>query len=299
MNPMPWLQIRIPTEPAHTDAIEDTLLLAGCQAVTLIDTEDQPVFEPIRGTTPLWQHTTVQGLFDEGVDAAALKADIQAFISEAGIKAAGPVSTEILEDKDWERAWMDAFKPIQCGQRLWICPSWLEPPEPEAVNLRLDPGLAFGTGTHPTTFLCLQWLDEQLAGGERLLDYGCGSGILGLAALLLGAEQMDGVDIDPQALDATRANADNNGIAAERYNVWINDDELAPSYDVLVANILAGPLCDLAESLCGRLNSGGRLALSGILAHQAEAVMDAYRPWVDLDAPVEQDGWVRLSGRKL
>ncbi|PTY37244.1 ribosomal protein L11 methyltransferase [Saccharospirillum sp. MSK14-1] len=295
---MPWLQIRIPTDPNHTDAIEEALLLAGCQAVTLIDSEDQPVFEPIRGTTPLWQHTTVQGLFEEDVDAVALQASIEQFAVNEGIQLSGAIHTEILEDKDWERAWMDAFKPIQCGPRLWICPSWLEPPEPTAVNLRLDPGLAFGTGTHPTTFLCLQWLDETIRGGERLLDYGCGSGILGLAAILLGAQQMDGVDIDPQALDATRANAANNGIDNNRFNVWMDDQQLAPTYDLLVANILAGPLCDLAQSLCQRLQRGGRLALSGILSHQAEAVMDAYRPWIDLDAPVERDGWVRLSGTK-
>nr|WP_108126524.1 50S ribosomal protein L11 methyltransferase [Saccharospirillum mangrovi] len=296
---MPWLQIRIPTDPRHTDAIEDALLLAGCQAVTLIDTEDQPVFEPIRGTTPLWQHTTVQGLFEENVDAAALQASIEQFVANEGIQLSGAIHTEILEDKDWERAWMDAFKPIPCGPRLWICPSWLEPPKPEAINLRLDPGLAFGTGTHPTTFLCLQWLDAQITGGERLLDYGCGSGILGLAALLLGAQEMDGVDIDPQALDATRANAANNDIEEARFNVWIDNRHLAPGYDVLVANILAGPLCDLAPVLCERLIQGGRLALSGILSHQADAVMEAYRPWINLDAPVEHDGWVRLSGTKL
>lgn len=296
---MPWLQIRIPTEPTHTDALEDALLLAGCQAVTLIDSEDQPVFEPIRGTTPLWQHTTVQGLFEKDVDAADLQARIEQFVAAAGIPLSGAIATEIVEDKDWERAWMDAFKPIQCGSRLWICPSWLEPPKPDAINLRLDPGLAFGTGTHPTTFLCLQWLDEQIQGGERLLDYGCGSGILGLAALLLGAEHMDGVDIDPQALDATRANATNNGLAEAQFHVWINDQQLAPSYHLLVANILAGPLCDLAEALCRRLDSGGRLALSGILSHQAETVMAAYRPWIELDQPVELDGWVRLSGTKL
>lgn len=296
---MPWLQIRIPTEPKHTDAIEDALLLAGCQAVTLIDSEDQPVFEPIRGTTPLWQHTSVQGLFDEAVDAAALQARLEQFAANEGIQLSGAIRTEILEDKDWERAWMDAFQPIQCGPRLWICPSWLEPPEPEAVNLRLDPGLAFGTGTHPTTFLCLQWLDATLNGGERLLDYGCGSGILGLAALLLGAERMDGVDIDPQALDATRANAANNQISEHRFTVWLDDQQLAPSYDLLIANILAGPLCDLAEPLCRRLQSGGQLALSGILSHQADAVMAAYQPWIALDKPVELDGWVRLSGTKL
>lgn len=295
---MPWLQIRIPTLPEHTDTIEDALLLAGCQAVTLVDTEDQPVFEPIRGTTPLWQHTTIQGLFDHDVDAQALEAHLNDFMAAEGIEPQGPVVTEILEDKDWERAWMDNFQPIQCGPRLWICPTWLEPPQPEAINLRLDPGLAFGTGTHPTTFLCLQWLDRELKAGDTILDYGCGSGILGLAALLLGADRMDGLDIDPQALDATRANADNNGIARDRYRVMLKDDDLNPQYDVVVANILAGPLCDLAESICQRIRPSGKLALSGILAHQADAVRQAYTPWIDFEPQAEQEGWVRLNGVK-
>jgi len=293
---MPWLQIRIPTLPEHTDTIEDALLLAGCQAVTLVDTEDKPVFEPIRGTTPLWQHTTIQGLFDHELDAGKLKATLDGFMAAEGIEPQGSIVTEILEDKDWERAWMDNFKPIQCGPRLWICPSWIEPPHPESINLRLDPGLAFGTGTHPTTFLCLEWLDREVATGDSVLDYGCGSGILGLAALLLGANRMDGLDIDPQALDATRSNARSNGIDEDCFRVMLDDRDLEPHYDVVVANILAGPLCDLAESICRRTRPGGKLALSGILAHQAEAVRDAYSPWIDFEPQAERDGWVRLNG---
>lgn len=295
---MPWLQIRIPTLPSHTDALEDALLLAGCQAVTLIDTNDQPVFEPIRGTTPLWQHTTIQGLFDEAVDAQALTHQLMQFAQAEGIPLKGPVVTEILEDKDWERAWMDNFKPIQCGDRLWICPSWLAPPDPSAINLRLDPGLAFGTGTHPTTFLCLQWLDRVVTPGVTVLDYGCGSGILGLAALLLGAEHMDGLDIDPQALDATRANAQVNGINNTGVRVMLNEQDLHPHYDLVVANILAGPLCDLAEPICRRLKAGGDIALSGILAHQADAVEAAYQDWIDFAPRTELDGWIRLNGHK-
>lgn len=295
---MPWLQIRIPTLPAHTDALEDALLLAGCQAVTLIDTNDQPVFEPLRGTTPLWQHTTIQGLFDEAIDAQALADQLVQFARAEDIPLQGQVVTEILEDKDWERAWMDNFKPIHCGDRLWICPSWLEPPEPDAINLRLDPGLAFGTGTHPTTFLCLQWLDSVVTPGMKVLDYGCGSGILGLAALLLGAEQMDGLDIDPQALDATQSNAQVNGVDTARVRVMLDEQNLEPEYDLVVANILAGPLCDLAERICFRLKPGGDIALSGILTHQADAVESAYREWIDFAPRTELDGWVRLDGQK-
>lgn len=295
---MPWLQIRIPTLPEHTDTLEDALLLAGCQAVTLVDTEDKPVFEPLRGSTPLWEHTTIQGLFDQDVDADALKAELVRFMDNEGIEPRGDIVTGILEDKDWERAWMDDFKPIRCGERLWICPTWQTPPETDAVNLRLDPGLAFGTGTHPTTFLCLQWLDQNTRPGDRVLDYGCGSGILGLAALLLGAERMDGLDIDPQALDATRANAGNNNIDPLRYRVMLDDTDLDSDYDLLVANILAGPLCDLAPRLCARIKPGGRLALSGVLSHQAGSVAKAYQDWIDFDPLVERDGWVCLTGRR-
>lgn len=295
---MPWLQIRIPTLPTHTDALEDALLLAGCQAVTLIDTNDQPVFEPLRGTTPLWQHTTIQGLFDEHLDARALTEQLVQFAQKEDITLHGEVVTEILEDKDWERAWMDNFQPIQCGSRLWICPSWLEPPEPKAINLRLDPGLAFGTGTHPTTFLCLQWLDQKVAPGISVLDYGCGSGILGLAALLLGAEHMDGLDIDPQALDATLSNARVNGIDTDRVRVMLDEQQLLPVYDLVVANILAGPLCDLSEHICHRLAPGGQIALSGILTHQADDVEAAYRKWIEFSPRTELDGWIRLNGRK-
>lgn len=294
---MPWLQIKIPTRPEHTEAIEDALLIAGCSAVTLIDTEDKPVFEPIRGTTPLWEHTTIQGLFEAHVDANELVTLIQQFTSEQNM-VTGAISTEILEDKDWEREWMDNFQPIQCGQRLWIVPSWRDTPDTQAVNLRLDPGLAFGTGTHPTTFLCLQWLDSHIAGGEIILDYGCGSGILGLSAILLGAAGMDGIDIDPQALTATMNNAETNGIDSGNIHVTTETQDLKDSYDIVVANILAGPLCDLATAICSRLKTGGPIVLSGILSHQADAVMEAYQPWITFDPIKEQEGWVRLSGIK-
>ena len=292
---MPWLQIKIPTTPDHTDLLEDALLLAGCQAVTLLDSKDQPVFEPIRGTTPLWQQTTIQGLFEHDIDAASLVEQMQQLITDQQLTA-GKILTEIVEDKDWEREWMSNFQPIECGQRLWIVPSWTEAPNANAVNLKLDPGLAFGTGTHPTTFLCLQWLDEKIQGGESVLDYGCGSGILGLAALLLGAKKMHGLDIDPQALVATENNAATNNIDASQYSVTTEPADLEPQYDMVVANILAGPLCDLSEQIVARLKQGGPLVLSGILSYQAETVIDAYKNWIQFDPVTELDGWVRLSG---
>ncbi len=294
---MPWLQIRIPTIPEHSENIEDTLLLAGCQAVTLLDTADQPVFEPIRGTTPLWEHTTIQGLFEETVDAQALVDIVNNVIREQNLST-GAIVTEILEDKDWEREWMINFKPIQCGDKLWIVPSWIESPKPEAVNLKLDPGLAFGTGTHPTTFLCLEWLNNNIQGNETVLDYGCGSGILGLAALLLGARHMDGLDIDPQAITATTNNAETNAISPNRYNVTTQPSDLQQEYDMVVANILAGPLCELSKSICLKLKTKAPLVLSGILEHQAQTVIEAYSEFIDFDPIISSDGWVRLSGTR-
>lgn len=294
---MPWLQIRIATLPEHTEQLEDALLLFGCVAVTLLDTEDKPVFEPIRGTTPLWEHTTIQGLFDHSTDADTLRRSIEQLIAEDRITV-GTINIDIVEDKDWQRSWMDDFHPIQCGTRLWIVPTWQDSPDPTAVNLKLDPGLAFGTGTHPTTFLCLKWLDSHIEGGEQLLDYGCGSGILGIAALLLGASSMDGIDIDPQALTASQSNAQTNGIEPHRYHVTSDVSDLKTQYDTVLANILAGPLCDLAESISARVAEEGNLVLSGILSHQASDVVAAYEPWIEFKPLVELDGWVCLSGQK-
>jgi ribosomal protein L11 methyltransferase len=273
------------------------MLLAGCKAVTLIDTDDKPVFEPIRGTTPLWEHTTLQGLFEEDVDADQLVHTLNQLITTENLKTGG-ITTEILEDKDWEREWMDNFQPIACGDRLWIVPSWRDAPDQDAVNLKLDPGLAFGTGTHPTTFLCLQWLNDHIQGDEAVLDYGCGSGILGLSAILLGAKRMDGIDIDPQALTATENNALTNTISTDLFHVTTDTSELAENYDLVVANILAGPLCDMAQAISSKLKPDAPLVLSGILSHQASSVVDAYEPWINFDPVCELEGWVRLSGRK-
>jgi ribosomal protein L11 methyltransferase len=294
---MPWLQIKIPTRPDHTEALEDALLLAGCQAVTLLDTADKPVFEPIRGTTPLWEHTTVQGLFEDDIDSAELVSTMERFASETQLTV-GTITTEILEDKDWEREWMDNFSPIQCGDRLWIVPSWLEAPVASAINLKLDPGLAFGTGTHPTTYLCLKWMDKHIEDGDLILDFGCGSGILGLAGILLGAEHMDGIDIDPQAITATRNNAETNVINASKFHVTTDSEDLADEYDTVIANILAGTLVDLSTLILSKLKTRGHLVLSGILDHQAETVIEAFSHQIDFQPTSEKDGWVCLSGQK-
>jgi ribosomal protein L11 methyltransferase len=203
-----------------------------------------------------------------------------------------------VEDKDWEREWMDDFRPLQFGSRLWIVPSWHQPPDPDAANLSLDPGLAFGTGTHPTTALCLEWLDGQDVGGQQVIDYGCGSGILGLAALLLGADHVTGVDTDQQALEASRENARRNEVDESRLDLYLPGDEPGTVADVMLANILAQPLIGLAPHLAGKVKAGGHLVLSGILSSQAREVMAAYEPWFIMDEPEQREEWIRLTGRR-
>ncbi|WP_444926577.1 50S ribosomal protein L11 methyltransferase [Microbulbifer sp. TRSA002] len=292
---MPWLQLRVDTDRDHAEKIEDALLFAGAVSVTLQDNADQPILEPGLGEVPLWEQTRVTGLFDAEVDTSVTEAKAASFLCEMLPNA----RWEQLEDKDWEREWMTHYKPIQCGPNLWICPSWCEPPQPDAVNLLLDPGLAFGTGTHPTTFLCLQWLAQQELAGKSAIDFGCGSGILGISALLLGAERVLGTDIDPQALLASRDNAQRNGIDPERFPVYLPEQMPSEAADVMLANILAGPLVELAPQLIQLTQLGGKICLSGILSSQAEQVKNAYSEWIKFDPDGEHEGWVRLTGKRV
>ncbi len=298
---MPWLQIKVETPPDQAEQYEDLLLAAGCAAVTYQDAADQPIFEPDLGTTPLWNRTIVTGLFAAEHDVQEtlnLLADAQ---QQLPVPAAGDYPSfkaEILEDKDWEREWMESYHPMQFGARLWVCPSWREAPDPNAVNMMLDPGLAFGTGTHPTTALCLEWLDSQALDEQLVVDYGCGSGILGIAALLLGAREVVAVDIDPQALTATRDNLERNRLSPQRLQTCLPPDTPSVQADTLVANILAGPLVQLAPTLAGLVRPGGRLLLSGLLAEQGDDVSAAYRQWFDMEPAVEKEGWIRLTGIK-
>ncbi|MDX1321015.1 MAG: 50S ribosomal protein L11 methyltransferase [Oceanospirillum sp.] len=297
---MPWLQIKMDTNPAHAEVLEEFLLAAGANAVTLEDGDDQPLFEPIRGTTPLWQQTRITGLFDAEQDSEAMIQALQnGWASVFPDQAFPSPRIEILEDKDWEREWMENFHPIQVGERLWICPSWKEAPNPEATNLVLDPGLAFGTGTHPTTFMCLEWLDQHDVDGQTVVDYGCGSGILGVAALLLGAEKAYGVDNDPQALVATRENTDRNSLPAESFDVYYPGKIGDVKADLMLANILAGPLIDLAPTISALVKDQGSLVLSGILSHQADDVIAAYTPWFNFEPVKQKDEWVCLSAVKV
>lgn len=290
---MPWLQLRLYTAPGNSEHIEDAMLAAGAAAVTYEDGGDQALFEPAIGTTPLWSDTRVTGLFSADIDVDAARSQLTAELGELPENC-----FEILEDKDWERTWMDNYHPMQFGERLWICPSWCEAPQPEAVNLMLDPGLAFGTGTHPTTALCLGWLDSTDVAGKTVVDYGCGSGILAIAALLLGASKAHGVDIDPQALTASRDNALRNDITEDRFVLSLNEGTEVAVSDIVIANILAGPLIELGELLASLCKPGGQLALSGIIDSQAEGVRLHYSQWFDMEEPRFQDEWTILTGTR-
>lgn len=292
---MPWIQLTLEVVQSRHEQAEQAMLDAGALSVTLKDAEDKPVLEPAPGETPLWDKIILTGLFEADIDTDQLKQQISTELEISQLKI------EALEDKDWVRAWMDDYKPMSFGQRLWVCPSHIPPPDLNATNLMLDPGLAFGTGTHPTTALCLQWLDSQPLEHKRVLDFGCGSGVLAIAALLLGAEHCDAVDIDPQALIATDSNARDNQVADQISTM--HPEQLAqtsphPQYAIVIANILAGPLIELAPLLADYTETNGLIVLSGILDTQAPSIIERYSQWFALEAPVVQDEWVRISGRK-
>ena len=297
---MAWLQLKASIAPEQAEWLEELLLAGGASAIPLQDAHDEPVFEPDRGTTPLWSETVLTGLYDDLNEVEAMIERVQrAWAEQLPDDPAPQIEYELLADRDWEREWMDGFEPLRMGQRLWIVPSWHEAPDPDAVNLLLDPGLAFGTGTHPTTALCLGWLDAQDLVGRQILDYGCGSGILAIAALKLGADTAVGVDIDPQALQASRDNAERNQIDEASLILDYPEKIGRGEFEIVVANILAGPLIDMASTIAARVRPAGQLALSGILAAQAESVLDAYRgQGILMDEPQEKEGWVLLTGHR-
>ncbi|UQG55610.1 50S ribosomal protein L11 methyltransferase [Marinobacter sp. M3C] len=295
---MPWIQLKISADPDSADQLEDVLMEMGADAVSMEDAADQPLYEPDHGTTPLWSQTTVTGLFQSSYDITELCSNIRDAWHQQTQQSLADIDVTLVEDKDWARAWMDDFHPLRFGERLWIVPSWHDAPDPGAANLLLDPGLAFGTGTHDTTALCLQWLDGADVKGKQVIDYGCGSGILGLAALLLGADHVMGVDTDPQALEASRENARRNDVDESRLSLYLPKDEPDALADITLANILAQPLIGLAPHLAAKTRPGGDIVLSGILNHQARDVMVAYEPWFIMDEPEQQGEWIRLTGRR-
>lgn len=292
---MPWIQLRISADEETAEKYSDWLMACGSQAVTFIDAKDTPIYEPLPGDEVIyWHNTVVMGLYDASHDMDKVIAYLQSIHPD---KKAMRYKLEQLEDKDWEREWMDNFHPMKFGDRLWICPSWRDVPDPTAVNVMLDPGLAFGTGTHPTTALCLTWLDGLDLKGKTVVDFGCGSGILSLAALKLGAEKVIGIDIDPQALQASLENAKRNGVE-DRLALYLPADQPEIKADVVVANILAGPLRELAPVIIEFVGDKGLLALSGVLENQAQELQLLYGNWCDMDEIAVQEEWVRLSGTR-
>lgn len=294
---MSYQQITINVNDAVAERLADALMEHGALSAAIEDAyagteNEQAIFgEPGMPTEQIWQQSKVIALFGENDDAAAM---IQAASQACGLKDLAYTS-EILADQDWVRLTQAQFDPIQISERLWITPSWHEAPNSNAVNLQLDPGLAFGTGSHPTTRLCLKWLDTRLKGGESVLDYGCGSGILTIAALKLGAGSAVGVDIDEQAIRASKDNAAQNNVDAQFY---LPDGLPQGQFDIVVANILANPLRMLGEMLAARTKQGGRIVLSGLLDEQVEELSGIYRQWFDIEPAEIDEGWARLSGVK-
>lgn len=288
---MGWIQLRVNGTAESAEHIGDLMSAQGALSITFLDSKDTPIFEPLPGETRLWGETDIMGLWQADADVNSILTYLKQHLGEMRYKV------EALEDKDWERAWMENFHPMCFGERLWICPSWKPVPDPDAVNVMLDPGLAFGTGTHPTTSLCLQWLDGLDLSGKTIIDFGCGSGILAIAALKLGAARAIGIDIDPQAIEASQANAERNGVA-EKLELYLTDDAPDVAGDILVANILAGPLTELAPAIAARTQPGGLLALSGLLNTQTEKVCDAYKPWFTQFDVAEKEEWIRVCAVK-
>lgn len=294
---MSYQQITITVNDFSAERLADALMEHGALSAAIEDAyagtdNEQAIFgEPGMPTEQIWQQSKVIVLLGEHDDAAAI---IKAAATDSDLENI-EYTTEILAEQDWVRLTQAQFDPIQISERLWITPSWHEKPDENAINLQLDPGLAFGTGSHPTTRLCLQWLDNNIKGGESILDYGCGSGILAIAAMKLGAHSAIGVDIDEQAIKASHDNAAQNNVSAQFY---LPDALAQGQFDVVIANILANPLRMLGEMLAGRTKPGGKIILSGLLDEQVEELSEIYRQWFDIEPAQIEEGWARLSGIK-
>jgi ribosomal protein L11 methyltransferase len=289
---MPWLRLTLRAGRDQAEPASEAFEAAGAVAVSLEDAGDEPLFDTLQPEKPLWQVTRVTGLFPEGTDANDVAVTLA---HELQLPSPPELESDMLADQDWERAWMDRYVPLAFGHGLWIVPSWLAPPEPTAINIILDPGLAFGTGTHATTALCLEWLAAHPPRGLDVIDYGCGSGILAIAALKLGARRALGTDIDPKALVVSRENAERNGVA-DRLDLCLPDALPATRAPLVIANILAAPLIALAREIGALPTADGTLLLSGLLTEQGDEVVAHYPGW-RFDR-VERDGWLLLVGRR-
>ena len=295
---MTWLSIAIETDCQHAEALADALLEAGALSASIEDADagtaaETPQFgEPGSVTTPGWDRSRVIALLEAGADASAL---VAACAPLAGLVDIPSFTQEEVAEQNWVQLTQSQFDPIRVSDRLWIVPSWHVAPDPEAIVLVLDPGMAFGTGSHPTTRLCLEWLERTVSTDISILDYGCGSGILAIAAAKLGAKEVLGVDIDLQAVSAAKSNAELNNVSARFED---STREIKGQFDIVVANILSNPLKALAPAICAHVRPGGRLALSGILTEQSDDLIEAYSPYIPLSIADSRDGWVCLAGNK-
>jgi ribosomal protein L11 methyltransferase len=290
---MPFLALRFDLARRDPHEVEARCFALGAHSITFSDQRDDAVLEPLPGEVRLWPATRVEALFDGDSNPATIAAQLAA---EIGLQP-GEIDTELLADRAWEREWLRDFHAMRFGHRLWICPQHETVMQPDAVVVRLDPGLAFGTGTHPSTALCLAWLDGNLRAGERMVDYGCGSGVLGIAAARLGADHIDAVDVDPQALLATADNAERNFVG-HQFTLHAEAARIPPAADLVVANILASTLIELAPRLAALVRPGGRLLLAGILQNQTLAVTAAYDACFDIAPAGQREDWVLLCGTR-
>ncbi len=292
---MAWWQLTVHASSAEIDSVEDALLVLGAQAITLADAHDEPIYEPLPGHSPVWSQSLVTGLFDQTHSLESLYDHLVTLLPD---HLAATIKQQLLEDQVWERTYLDYFKPTVFGDNLWIIPSWHKSVDNNAVNITLDPGVAFGTGSHPTTALCLEWLDQNPPNNKTVIDFGCGSGILGIAAVLLNASHVLFTDIDPQALDATLLNAQRNNLDERNIELKLPHEVSSQQVDVLVANILSGPLIELEEHLASLIKPKGNILLSGILPEQIDNIMTAYKKDFDCEPATIKDNWVRITGTK-
>ena len=296
-----WISVTLHADADKAEALSDALMEAGALSVSIEDADagtdaEKPQFgEPGHLPTSLWDHSRVIALFDGTADAGELGAMLAEAARAAGFDAVPPFTTETVAEQNWVQLTQSQFDPIRITDRLWIVPSWHEAPDAGAINIELDPGMAFGTGSHPTTRLCLEWLSEAVEPGCSVLDYGCGSGILGIAAAKLGAGEVLGIDIDEKAVEAARDNAARNHAALRLQHSAV---PVGDTFDLVVANILTNPLCVLAPAIAARVAPGGRVALSGVLETQAAQVVEAWAPHIALHVGAAHEGWIRLEGRR-
>jgi ribosomal protein L11 methyltransferase len=291
---MAWHQISVITNEQTAPHLADFFSALGAVSVTYMDAEDEPVYEPAIGETKIWSNTQVIALYELDADPDLIKFQVYKQFKADELQR---WLHEAIEDQEWERAWMEFYKPMKFSDKLWVCPTDQEQYEPGTVCLTLDPGLAFGTGTHPTTALCLEWLASHDLTNKTIIDYGCGSGILAVASILLNAKIAHGIDIDPQAITATQSNALKNNVR-DKIHCYLPEQFSPLQADIVLANILAKPLIEMSDQICNLLISGGQLVLSGILFEQADSVINAYKPYINFNPLVQQEDWIRLDGLK-